>query len=377
MTNNNMIVTSSNSWLEISTGIFKNNLRFMSSILASKTKYMLMVKGNAYGHGLIEISRIAIDADVSYLGVASLQDAIILRTHNITIPILLLTEVESGLVPEIIKYNVTPTIYTLAYATRLARVAQKNNTVLPIHIKVDTGLNRFGFREQALQEVIKISHFKNIEIQGVFTHFADAIDELSTARKQLDLFNKICGAIKAQGIHPKLRHTSNSPALVWLKESHLDLVRFGLAAYGLQPSITKRYPLPIQPIMTWKTKILQIKSIKKGEYVGYGKSFMAQKDMTIAIIGVGYADGFRRSPLNYGNVLVSGEKVPIIGNVTMNFTIVDVTKLKSLKLYDEVVIIGRQKNSCITLEEIANNSGTINEEIAVAISSLIPRKYVK
>lgn len=372
-----MITIGANSWLEISTQTFRNNLKLMSSVLSPQTKYMLMVKGNAYGHGLIEISKIAVGVGASYLGVSSLEEAIKLRDNGIKIPILLLAEVESDYLQEIIKYSITPTVYTLPYATKLASIAQEMNKVIPIHIKIDTGLNRFGFKvEHFMQNIVKISQLKNLKLEGIFTHFADAIDDLSSAKKQLNLFNEICEAMKAQNIHPKLKHASNSPALVWLKESHLDLVRFGLAAYGLQPSITKRYPLPIQPIMTWKTKIMQIRNIKRGEYVGYGKSFKAKQNMSIAAIGVGYADGFRRSPFNYKYVLIHGKKLPIIGNVTMNFTMIDVTMLKTLKLYDEVVIIGRQRNSCITLEEVASISGTINEEIVTSISALIPRKYI-
>ena len=366
------------SWVEIDLKKFKQNIKLMSSVLSAETKYMLMVKANAYGHGLIEISKIAAESGVSYLAVSALKEAINLRNYNIKIPILLLTEVEEDFISEIIKYKITPTVYSISYAKNLNSFAHRKKRLIAVHIKIDTGLNRFGFRiDKALPEVIRISHLKNLEIEGIFAHFADAIDDLSLARKQLGLFNKLCEDLENKNIYPKYKHSANSPALVWLKESQLDLVRFGLATYGLQPSITKKYPLPIQPVLTWKTKILQIKYIKIGEYVGYGKIFKAKKDMTIAVIGVGYSDGFRRSPLNYKYALVGGQKSPIVGQVTMNFTMIDVTKLKNVKLYDEVVLIGRQKDSSITLEEIATISGTINEEIVTSISALIPRIYLK
>ncbi len=366
------------SWLEIDLKKFRENIKLMFSVLSPKTKYMLMVKGNAYGHGLIEISKIAVDEGASFLGVSSLKEAIELRVNSIKIPVLLLSEAEPNFIPDIIKYKITPTVYNLSYVLALTKVAKQKNKIIPIHIKIDTGLNRFGFKvNQVLQDIVKVSQFKNLQIEGIFTHFADAINDLKLAKEHLSLFNKLCKEVNSYGIYPKYRHTANSPALVWLKESHLDLVRFGLATYGLQPSLTKKYPLPIQPALTWKTKIMQIKYVKIGEYIGYGKTFKAKKDMTIAVIGVGYADGFRRSPLNYRNVLVHGEKVSIVGQVTMNFTMIDVTKLKRLKLYDEVVIIGKQKDSVITLEEIATISETINEEIVTAISALIPRIYLK
>lgn len=376
--NINMMKAANLSWLEIDLKKFRENIKLMFSVLSPKTKYMLMVKGNAYGHGLIEISKIAVDEGASFLGVSSLKEAIELRVNSIKIPVLLLSEAEPNFIPDIIKYKITPTVYNLSYVLALTKVAKQKNKIIPIHIKIDTGLNRFGFKvNQVLQDIVKVSQFKNLQIEGIFTHFADAINDLKLAKEHLSLFNKLCKEVNSYGIYPKYRHTANSPALVWLKESHLDLVRFGLATYGLQPSLTKKYPLPIQPALTWKTKIMQIKYVKIGEYIGYGKTFKAKKDMTIAVIGVGYADGFRRSPLNYRNVLVHGEKVSIVGQVTMNFTMIDVTKLKRLKLYDEVVIIGKQKDSVITLEEIATISETINEEIVTAISALIPRIYLK
>ncbi len=363
-------------WVEIDLKTLKNNIKLMSAVLQERAEFMLMVKGNAYGHGLIEISRVASEMGASYLGVSALAEAVSIRKNNIKTPVLLLTEVEQTFLPAIIRYKITPTVYSLGYAEALSKFAQKKNKVLPVHIKIDTGLNRFGFKiDQALQDVIKISQLNNLKIEGIFTHFADAIDNLKSARKQLNLFKAFCNQIEEYKIFPKYKHAANSPALVWLQDSHLDLVRFGLAAYGLEPSVTKKYPLPIQPVLAWKTKVLQLKFVKKGENIGYGKAFRATKDLTIAVIGVGYADGFRRSPKNYKQVLIQGKKCPIVGNVTMNFTMIDVTKI-SAKVYDEVVLIGRQKSSSITLEELAILSRTINEEIVTVISALVPRKYL-
>lgn len=369
---------SSFSWIEVDTKAFRKNIKLMSSVLSPQSKYMLMVKGNALGNGLIEISKIAGENGVSYLGITSLKEAIILRDNGITTPILLFTEVEPDLIEQVLKYKITPVVYTLSYAKKLSGLAQKQRKIITVHIKIDTGLHRFGIKvNDALQDVIKISRLANIEIEGILTHFADAIYNISSASKQLDLFKDFYEQLRVLNINPKIKHAANSAALVWLKDSHLDMVRFGLATYGLQPSIRKRFPLSIQPVMTWKTKILQIKRIQKGEYVGYGGSFRAKTDMTIAILGVGYADGFRRSPQNYQSVLIKGEKCPVIANVTMNFTMVDVTRLKHIRLSDIVVLIGKQKNARITLEDIANIAGTTNEEVATSISALLPRVYIK
>lgn len=368
--------TKSLSWIEVDTAIFKSNIRQMASMISKNTRIMLMVKGNAYGHGLVEMSKVASKLGISYLGVSSLEEAITLRKSKITIPILLLTEVEPIFIHEVIKYKITPTVYSLEYAQKLSQFALIGGKVLPIHIKIDSGLNRFGFKvNDASKEVVKISNLKNLYIEGIFTHFADAIDNLESSKKQLELFNNLCSELKQHEIYPKYRHVANSPALVWLKNSHLDLVRFGLASYGLQPSDNKKYPLKIRSIMTWKTKIFQVKHVKQGEYIGYSNVFQSKKDMDIAVIGVGYADGFRRTPLNFKYVLVKGEKCAVLGNVTMNFSMIDVSKIQDIKAFDEVVIVGKQGKSIISFEEIASNSGTINEEIVTSISPLIPRFY--
>lgn len=364
------------SYLEIDTKAFRNNLKQMSSVLSPQVKRMLILKGNAYGHGLVAMAKIALEEGVSHFGVVSMDEAIKLRSSNISVPILLLSEVEENLIPDLFHYQITPTVYQQSFAKKLSEFAIKSHHQISVHIKIDIGLNRFGFKGNPVDEIIRISKLNNIFIEGIYTHFADAIDDTASASKQLELFNKICSQLESKNISIKIKHSANSPALVWVKGSHLDLVRFGLAAYGLQPSVAKKYPLVISPVMSWKTKIMQIKKVSKGEYISYGKSFKTNRDITIAVIGVGYADGFRRSPLSYQNVLIRGVKVPIVGNVTMNFTMIDISGLKTVKLYDEVVLIGKQKNSRITLEEAAIRAETINEEVATSISALIPRLYI-
>lgn len=370
--------TKSLNWVEINARKLRDNLKFMSSVLSSTTNFMLMVKGNAYGHGLIEVSRIASDEGATFLGVVSLDEVSRLRSNKISTPILLFAEIEEKFISEIVKYKITPTVYNLSFAEELNSFAKKRNIKIPIHIKVDTGLNRFGFKlNNSLREIVIISSLSNLVVEGIFTHFADAVDNLILARGHFSSFLSFLSKLKSLGITPKIIHASNSPALVWLKESHLNLVRFGLAAYGLQPSTNKQYPVPIKPVLEWKTKVLQIKTVHRGEYIGYGSSFKTYNDMRIAVIGVGYADGFRRSPQNYKNVLIRGVKVPIVGNVTMNFAMVDITNLEKVVLYDEVVLIGTQQNVNITLEEIASIAGTTNEEVVNSISPLTPRYLIE
>lgn len=370
--------TKNNNWIEINQNHLKANIRLMKSVfISNNTKFMIMVKANAYGHGLIEISQIASEEGAAYLAVSCIEEALHIRKNQILIPILLLSEPTIDSLNEIIKHNITLSVYDYSFTKKLSDFAQKFSKTVTIHIKVDTGMNRFGFQtNNALEKIIKIKRLPNIVTEGIFTHFADVADDISSAKIQLQKYNQLCADLQNKGISFKYQHTANSSALVWLPKSQLNLVRFGVAVYGMQPSQNRSYPLPVKPVLSWKTRILQIKKVQKGEYIGYGKHWQTSAKKTIAIIGVGYADGFRRSPHNFGTVLFQGIKIPLIGNVTMNYSMIDISKVKNPKLSEEVVIIGKQNNQELTVEAIAKRTETINEEITSSISPLLPRYIV-
>lgn len=364
-------------WIEVDTEILEKNIVLMKSKLGKGVDFAGLVKANAYGHGLTEVAKMLIRHQARFIAVAYFEEAMKLRKDGINYPILMLTQPFEENIQDVIHYNITPAIYSIDIAKQIGEQALKTHTIVPLHIKVDTGLHRLGFSpEKAAAAIIEISKIKGIRIEGIYTHFVNSYAlDVSFTQKQIQLYEDIIAKVGLAGIHPTYLHTANSAAHVWIPKSQYNLVRFGLTMYGLQPSDEKGYPLAIQQCFTWKTRILQTRHIKKGENVGYGNLWHAPKDMQIATLAVGYADGFRRTPHNYGVVLCGGQKVPIISNVQMSQTMIDVSTVKQIRERDEVVIIGKQGHGSISFEDIANVTRTTNEEIATSISAIIPRIY--
>jgi alanine racemase len=367
------------SWIEIDLKTIYNNICFLRRRIPKNTKFVVMVKADAYGHGILEISKISQKAGAFFLGVNFLEEAIFLRKNNITCPIILFTQPDSNLISYLDKYKITPAVYSLAFLKQLVLWLKKNHKKIQIHLKINTGLNRFGFNlkniTDAIYEIKK--NVSIINIDGVFTHFSSASSNKKRTEKEFSLFEKVIKKIKAEKITINYLHSSNSAALILYKKYSLNLVRFGLAVYGLKPFKNKKKLIPIKQAFSWKTKVINISEIKKNETVGYDGSWIAIKNSTVGVIPVGYSDGFRRTPSNYSCVLCCGNKVPIIGEVMMNHTIIDLTEIKKkVRLGSEVVIIGKQGNKTITFEEIALNAKTINEEIVTSISLKIPRVYI-
>lgn len=364
-------------WIEIDKNIFERNIDLLKSKLKHGVKFVGIVKANAYGHGIVQISKILSKKNPAFLAVAYIEEAIELRRNNIAVPILMLCQPFVEDINEVIEYGITPTVYAIDFVKKLSVIAIGKKKIVPIHIKIETGLNRLGLPiDIAYNAIEAIAKLHGIKIEGIYTHFANAYgSNQNFTRKQFRVFDSIIKKAKENAIYPTYIHAANSAAHVWAPESQCNLVRFGLAMYGLQPSTEKSYPLPIRQCFTWKTKILRIKEIEKGENVGYGNNWHAPGEMKIATIAVGYSDGFRRTPYNFEYVLCKGYKAKIVSNVTMSQTMVDVSHIPNISLDDDVVIIGKQGDNMITFEEIAFKAKTINEEIATSISSKIPRIY--
>lgn len=365
-------------WIEIDTSIFEKNVELLKSKLSPSAKFAGVVKANAYGHGAIQLSSILSNHGAAFLAVAYLEEALELRKNKIFAPILMLSQPLAEDITTVIDYKITPTIYSLDFAKKLSAIAVRKNKIVPIHIKIETGLNRLGFPINIAHYAIEsIAKLPRIQIEGIYTHFANAYDSnLSFTKKQFKTFDSIIKRARENEIYPTYVHAANSAAHVWFPQSQCNLVRFGLAMYGLQPNNKKNYPLPIKQCLTWKTKILQIKEIKKGESVGYGNIWRTSKRTKIATIAVGYSDGFRRAPYNFGFVLCKGHKARVISNVTMSQTMIDVSNIPDISVDDEVVILGKQGDKIITFEDVALKVKTINEEIVTSISSEIPRIYI-
>ncbi|MCX5748782.1 MAG: alanine racemase [Candidatus Saganbacteria bacterium] len=354
------------------------NIDEMRGILSPSTKFMAIVKANAYGHGAVEVSKAAEKARVDYLGVATLGEALELRSAYIKTPILILSETPAAYLERLLDAGLTQTVYTFHQAQALSDIAGQKKKTAKIHIKLDTGMGRVGMLlNDAVATAVRISSLPNIFIEGIFTHFSKADDPGSPfTAKQFGSFMKTVGLLKKEGIDPPIKHAANSAAALFFPETHLDMVRIGICMYGLFPS-SKRLKRPwLQPVLSFKTKVLYLKEVEKGTPLSYGAAYRTTKRTKIATLPVGYADGLSRGLSGKGSVIIRGKKRPIVGNVTMDMTLIDADNDK-IEMGDDAVIIGSQGKQTITADEIARLDGTINYEVICGIGKRVPRVYIR
>ena len=363
-------------WCEISKKAIKNNVKIIEKKVGSDVVIMAVVKGNAYGHGAVEVARIVLDSGAKYLGVSSFFEAKQLREAKIKAPIVILGFTPTKNYYDMVENDITTTIRSLDVAHSLVTAARRRNKVAKIWIKVDTGMHRLGLNSgEVLFFIKKLQDLPNIEIEGIFTHFADADNtDLEFTRKQLTIFNNLLDELSKEGINVPIKSIANTAGTFALPDSYLDLVRIGIGLYGYDKLNAAK---DLIPTLSFKTEIVQITDIGIGETVGYGRTFIAKKPTQVATIAVGYGDGFRRSPKNWGEVLISGQKAPLIGRVSMDQAAVDITELSgNIRRGDEVVLIGKSGNLEITAEEVADNLDTSVYEVLTGISARVTRLYV-
>jgi len=366
-------------WCEISKEALSNNIKKIQEFVGPKVAVMAVVKANAYGHGAVETSQIALASGAKLLGVSSFVEAKQLREAGIKNPIVILgfTPAENYL--DMVRHNITVTIRSLDVARALATAARRENKTAKVWVKVDTGMHRLGLNPgEVLYFVKKVQTLPNLSVTGIFTHFAQADDsDLSFSKKQLASFKKLLEQLRKEGIHIPLASAANSAAAFKIHDSHFDLVRVGIAMYGIRPDKNFDYGIDIQPALTFKTEITQILELSKGETVGYGREFIAKRPTLIATLAVGYGDGFRRSPKNWGEVLIRGQRAPLVGRVSMDQAAADITGLTGdIRRGEEVVLIGKSGNEVISAEDVAEKLGTISYEVVTAISARVPRIYI-
>jgi alanine racemase len=368
-------------YFEIDLTKLQRNLQNLKALAKGK-KFLAVVKSNAYGHGLIRCARTFVQAGADWLGVANIFEAFELRQNNILKPILVLNSIAIEDVRLAANQDISIPVFDMEQAKLIEAITF--DKPLKIHIKIETGLNRLGFKKEQLSELIDVlKHNKNIVIEGIYSHFA-AIEEenFEYAKTQIEEFKEAIKISEKLGIKNVLKHIAASAAVLTIPESHFDMVRCGIALYGLWPSQEIKKDVNnenlIEPVLSFKSEIIHIKKVEAGAKIGYGCAYQAKKDLIIAVIPTGYYDGLDRhlsNPSKKGNILVNGQKCPIIGRICMNMTIVDVTGL-DVKIGDEVVIIGKQGNEEITVDEIAKTLGTINYEIIARIPEHLERKYI-
>lgn len=360
-------------WVEVSKTALKNNIEIVQRLLNKDTKLMAVVKSNAYGHGLVETAKPFSKYGVDWLGVDNIDEAILLRQSKIKKPILVLGFTPANRFREAVVHDLSLTVYTKEQLKYLL-------PGLAVHVKIDTGMSRQGVLVNQLGDFLKLMPRKT-NLEGAFTHFANADDLQDRRYPNLQLHNFL-HALKIfddSYFKPRIIHASATTGLLTIPKAHFDMVRIGIALYGLWPSLefAKKFKkLDLEPALSWKTRVVQIKSIKKGTPVGYGITERVKQDTRVAVLPVGYYDGYDRGLSSIGEVLISGKRCKILGRISMNLMVVDISKTRNTKIWDEVVLIGRQKGDQVTAEELASRIDTISYEIVSRINPLLPRIYV-
>lgn len=352
-------------WTEVNLDAIAQNVKNIKKLIGEKKELMAVVKGNAYGHDILEVSPVVLENGATRLAVARLEEAIFLRKAGITVPILVLGLTLKPQAESLVSYDITPAVCEFEMIEKLSELAVQMNKRTKIHLKVDTGMGRIGiFPDDVLRFIKRIKALKNVEIEGIFTHFsvADEKDKVYT-EEQFRKFIEILTILEKEGIKIPIKHVGNSAALLDLPHMWLDMVRPGIAIYGLYPSKEVKKSINLIPAQQFKTKIVFIKELPRGESISYGRTYITKRRRRVASLPVGYADGYNRLLSNQGEVLVRGQRVPIIGRVCMDQCMIDVTNLTQVEIGDEVVLWGRQGEEMITVEEIAQKIRTINYEI--------------
>ena len=363
-------------WAEVNLQTLKEN--YFKLQAHTKSEMMPIVKADAYGHGVLPVVKTLKECGARRFGVALLEEALEIKRAFPELAVMVIGATEIDQFDVLVREEIIPAIFQLSQAQVLSEEAVKQNRIARLHIKVDTGMNRIGFHESEISNIVKIADLPNLYIEGIFTHFATSDQEdLSFAREQLKRFQTFCDKLKDAGLEIPIRHTANSAAILQFPEAHFELVRPGISLYGLTPSSQVGGNAGLKPVMTWKAKITHVKEIKKGESVSYGRTFHAAYPTRVATIPVGYADGLRRILSNRGEMLVRGRRSAIIGRICMDQTMLDVTKIQEVRVGDIVTVLGEDGYEKITATEMADWMGTINYEVVCGISKRVPRIYLE
>ncbi len=363
-------------WAEIDLEAVKYNLGEIKDLLDEKVDVMAVIKANAYGHGIEQVGKALVSEGVTYLGVASVDEALKLRNTGITEPILVLGSVLEEEARAAMQHDVTLTLCDNRLLNTLIELSRKYSIRPKVHVKIDTGMGRIGvWYEDAITFIREVSSRKDIQMEGIYTHFCSAARDKVITNFQIKAFEKIINELEAIGIDIKYKHAANSIAIVDWKKSHLNLVRTGILLYGVYPKDTFRKDFTLRPVMSLKTKIVYLKDAPPGRSISYGRTYITQKHTKIATIPIGYADGYGRILSNKAEALVNGKFVRIAGIVTMDQTLLDVGDVEDVKVGDEVTLIGRQGDSEMLVEKIAKLAGTIPYEILSSITDRVPRVY--
>ncbi len=363
---------------EINLDAICSNIEEIKRVIRPEAAVMAVIKADGYGHGAIPIAY-AVQEQVAGFGVAAIQEALNLRKAGIKKLVLVLGYTPPEYYRELVEADISQTVFQYEMARRLNEEAERQGKRAKVHIKIDTGMGRIGLADcpESLEEIRRIAALPAIELEGIFTHFARA-DELdkTSAKEQLERFERFCRQLLAEGIEIPLRHAANSAAIIDLPEADYDMVRAGIAIYGMYPSdeVNKR-AIALRPALSLRSHVVYVKEVKAGQGISYGSTYITTRPTLVATIPVGYADGYPRSLSSRGHVLIHGKKAPIIGRICMDQMMVDVTEIPETKTGDNVTLIGTDGAACITVEEAAALAGSFHYEFVCNLSKRVPRIY--
>lgn len=371
-------------WADISLDNLNHNYRQLRSKLPSTCRFLGVVKADAYGHGAVPVSRHLNELGAEYLAVSNIEEAVQLRRGGIRGPVLILGYTPPFYAVDLAGMNLRQEVHSLEYARRLNERLTGTNRRIRIHLKLDTGMSRLGFfaydDEKTLDEIKEVAQMPHLLIEGAFMHFpvadSTAPEDVAFTRLQFDRFMQMLSALKGCGIEPAIRHCCNSGASILYPEYALDMVRPGIATYGVLPSPDVAGKIDLKPVMSLRTTVFQLRDYEPGISISYGRAYMTTHRQRIAVVGIGYADGLSRSFSGKISFLLHGKRVPQVGRICMDMCMVDVTDVPEAKVGDVVTVFGEDGGDCIPVDALAEQLGTISYEILCGINKRIPRIYL-
>lgn len=378
------LILDGRTWAEVSLAALGENFHAIQKHVGKGVTICAVVKADGYGHGAIECARTLESEGASWLGVTDAAEGLALRGSGINARILLMTGIWRGEEDSIVAQNLTPTIWEHWHIESLERAARQRQRVLPVHLKVDTGMNRLGTSLEALPRLCEmLLACKHLTLEGVSTHFASAeVLDAEDAHRQIKRFEAGLAILQSYGFHPALIHMGNSAAMTARLDTWKTMVRPGISLYGYSLAFTRGgepapvTPLPLRPVLSWKTRVLTVKEVAAGEAVGYMGTFVTKARSRIAVLPVGYADGYPRLLSNRARVIVGGEYAPVVGRVSMDLTIVDVSHISGVAVGDEVILIGAIGGNSVDAVELARLCESVPYEILCGLSQRVPRVYL-
>ncbi|MDR1611266.1 MAG: alanine racemase [Planctomycetota bacterium] len=362
-------------WLEIDLSAVTRNIRAFRKLVGPDRLLLACLKADAYGHGAEMAAPAAIAGGADRIGVATCLEGQMLREAGVGVPIQVLGASFPEEVRVAVKYNLTLSLHDLDIARLVAIEAARGGRTIPVHFKIDTGMGRLGILpEDAAAAAVAVADMPGLRFEGVFMHFADA-EDAEYSRLQLERFRAACGALEAAGIGGFIRHAASSTAAVLFPESHFDMVRIGAGAYGYLSPGRLRRDFPLQPAMAWRSAVIQVKDYPPGSNLGYNRTFTTRRPTRVAVLPVGYADGYRRECSNRAEVLVRGRRAPVVGMISMDYTMVDITGIENVEVGCEATLLGSSRGAAISAEDLAEWAGTIPYCVTTSLGPRLFRGY--